>query len=290
MTSHAQNPFEIKSRLHPDNVAAEKKEAITAQPSNDNPFELKRGQKQVIETAPTSIQPSDNSKKGINFPVNSPVPMQGGMLFGVTLLGLVPVTVFFVLFRAHFNRAYQNVLNVNTLKQSYREFKGTSVVPMNIWYLAFWVNAGIFLALVAKRFGISVTGNILLDAGLGIGAVSISLLLKHILNFIMGEIYPFGAELKLYNYLIMLFGIVLAVMLVPVNLVLAYAAPSITNILIFLTAIFLGLAFIFLAIRGIIIGNSYFFMHRFHFLLYICAMEIAPIFILVKLALGFINK
>ena len=81
MTSHAQNPFEIESRLPPENVAVKEIEEVKIQPSNDNPFELKRGQKKVIETTSTIVQPSDNSKKEINFPVNSTVPNAEEALF-----------------------------------------------------------------------------------------------------------------------------------------------------------------------------------------------------------------
>ena len=277
------NPFELTTRLQNTLMPTEQTDAVFA--VSANPFDIARSRtaaESVVSAIPNASKTSTNPKQQDQ--------VKGANEFFITLLAVVPVTLLFMAFRPQFGKAYQNVLNFNILQQSYREFKGAFIFSTNVWYLVFWINGGIFLALVANRFGFSITQHILMDALIGIATVSGLLLVKHIVNRLLQQIYIFHKELGIYNYLLMLLGTVLGVLLVPVNLILTYADSEFIHILIYLTSLFLVVAFIFLAIRGIIIGNTYLPMHGFHFLLYICAVEIAPILILIKVGLVFINK
>ena len=44
-----------------------------------------------------------------------------------------------------------------------------------------------------------------------------------------------------------------------------------------------GLTYIFRSLRGLFVAGRFLAFHKFHFLLYICTVEIAPVLILIKL-------
>ncbi len=261
------NPFEIEHRLSVSNTSAAKE-------ISKNPFELVR-------------QPSKKSnrraEKVINMRPISDAPKPQHLL-AIALIAIVPVTFLFTLFRNYFNQAYQNVISGNTLVQSLREYTSTAVIPTNLWYLAALLNIGIFLALALRIKALSITQNLLHDVLICIGIVGALIFIKHLVLQIIHFVFPIGRTVRQYNYLIILFGIVLGVALLPVNIALLYTPEELTY-----SVLWVGLGLIIVSytvrgFRGLVIGNTLLTSYGFHFLLYICTVEIAPILILIKFA------
>ncbi len=109
---------------------------------------------------------------------------------------------------------------------------------------------------------------------------------KHIALNVIAYIFPIQKEVRQYSFMIMIFNIVLGVALAPVNLIVAYSTPTTLSSLILVLFTLIGLFYLFRHLRGIMIANKYLVFHKFHFLLYICTVEIAPMMVLLKLILG----
>jgi hypothetical protein len=104
---------------------------------------------------------------------------------------------------------------------------------------------------------------------------------------IMRALFPLDAELRKYNFLIIIFNCVLGLFLVPFNLLIAFSAETGVQQLL-LVSWMLGLVAIFTLIAAFEQAQSVLNFYRkapFHFLLYFCTVEIAPVLLLVKLAL-----
>jgi hypothetical protein len=83
----------------------------------------------------------------------------------------------------------------------------------------------------------------------------------------------------------MLFNILLGLVLLPINILVGFAPESISKM-----AVYLGLGAIlaiygFRYLRGLSLGSRYLILHKFHFLLYLCAVEILPFIFLLKIIL-----
>ena len=273
--SDSNNPFEIIESSSPKEEISEK------------PAELNLEENETLENEVTAVTPVKPKKQSDNFLRNiKPIgksDRQQGQFFGLMLLTLVPVTILFMIFRPFFSKAYENILSPNVLNRSYREYAGASIIPMNVWYLVFLLKLGIFVSLLMNYYNAALTTQPLVNALICTGIVSGLIFGKRILLSFLGVIFPFKKEIQLYKYLLLLFGIVTGIFLAPINIAIIYASTSLLNILIYSSLALLLIFYLIRSYRALLIGNRFLVLDRFHFLLYICAVEIAPIFILVKL-------
>ena len=79
------------------------------------------------------------------------------------------------------------------------------------------------------------------------------------------------------------FNILLAVILIPVNLGLAFGPDAVHGILIFLGVGSLLLLYALRQFRGVVISSDVIAENPFQFFVYLCAIEILPILVLIKL-------
>jgi hypothetical protein len=115
---------------------------------------------------------------------------------------------------------------------------------------------------------------------------SLLFLFKHVLVNWVGYLFSTPTEARRYNFLIIIFNCVLGLFLVPFNLFIAFSAKGDYQLL--LVFWLLGLVAIFYfyrSLRSASIGSKFLSSNPFHFLLYLCAIEIAPVLMLVKLAI-----
>ena len=262
-----------------------------------NPFELITPTSRVSSEPLAEVRSPDTpSTSEIANPIPSsrfkPSKSKGsrGALFG-SILGLSLLLAFlFAAFRSSFSKAYQNVTNVNILKQSYREMSTIGQMPLNLWYIFSWLSLGVFVFLVMRYYGAAFSEGFFANLFICIAIVTMSMLLKHFVLFFIGSVFPVRKEIQLYNFLIVIFGVALGVLLVPFNISIAYLPHNFTLYAIYGALGLLAVFYIFRAFRALLLSNRFLSFHRFHFLLYLCAVEIAPIIILLKLGLIYAGK
>jgi hypothetical protein len=75
----------------------------------------------------------------------------------------------------------------------------------------------------------------------------------------------------------------------PVNLLIAYAPEGFTPLLINGTLFILALFYVLRSLRGAFIANNYLLYYKFHFLLYLCTVEIAPALVLIKIISNYLT-
>ena len=262
----------------------------------NNPFELVIPNRAVPSTETVAVSDSEstvvNNQKTVTDPrlKASDTQRNRGALFG-TILGLSLILAFlFAAFRSSFNKAYQNVTSANILKQSYREMSTIGQTPLNLWYIFSWFSIGVFVFLVMRHYGATFTDSFLTNLFYCIGLVCALMLLKHFVLFFIGNVFPVRKEVQLYNFLVVIFGVAIGVLLVPFNIFIAYLPEKFTLYAIYGSSVVLVIFYLFRAFRALILSNRFLSFHRFHFLLYLCAVEIAPIIILLKLGLIYAGK
>ncbi len=102
----------------------------------------------------------------------------------------------------------------------------------------------------------------------------------------ISSLFTLERDVSRYVFLILVFGVVLGIFLAPINIVLAYGPTEMQKGLISVAGVLIVLIYAFRALRGILIGNKFFVSHKFHFLLYICAVEILPLLLFYKVLKG----
>jgi hypothetical protein len=168
----------------------------------------------------------------------------------------------------------------------YREMSGRGVLPYVLLYIFFIINLGIFF-----HFSMPV----LLDTMHSIFKPDYYVLfflpfillgLRHLLLTFIGFVFPVKKEMDRYQFLMVVTGISIGLLIAPVNIFFPYMNEEWKQIFILGILIFLGLILFYHYLRGLTLGARFIGSHQFHFLLYICTVEIAPVLILVKLIIN----
>ena len=186
--------------------------------------------------------------------------------------------------RSVVGKAWRAFLNENQLALAHREATGlTGSAPYFLLYANFLLNAGVFAFLITRYFRGDSFNNLPFLL-LCVAGASTVFLFKHLLLSVVAWLYPVANEVRRYNFLVTVFNCVLGLFLVPFNFLIAFARDF-EPFLVFWT---LGVAVVFFGyrvLRASVIGLKFLATDQFHFLLYLCAVEIAPVLLLVKLAM-----
>ncbi len=276
------NPFDLTPRIKAAKEAQRAAGNIVFKPAN--PFDIARGKPAALpEVAAAEI--SEEEKEYINVSANKETFRR---FFFIAFMGmLVLLTISFTLFRNSFIKAWRAFLNDNMLTQMHREQGTIANFPYLLMNLIFYINLAFFIMSSAQIFDFR-----LMDKGnwatffILVGLVSVIFILKHLLIKIIANVFPVYKEMRLYAFTLTIFSAVLGFFLIPLNAFIAYAPDNLTISAFWISAGLIILTYLFRSLRAFFIGGRYIASHQFHFLLYICTVEVAPFLVLLRLVLN----
>lgn len=284
-----QNPFELTPRLSPSEQKTEESEnSIDSTLVPTNPFELQRPAEQSTGEAAPLTSPSPEEQTNVTAPsesIRSPGSSnrEDGPLLLLVIALLFISTLVFIFFRSLYRKTYKAILNDNMLSQLYREREAGALGRFLISYVVFFLSGGLFIYVAGDHLGVLPAGSMLSQIAWITLALTAVFLGKHLLLAIIGYVFPVRKEIQRYSFTIMVFSIVLGLLLVPGCLLVGYAPLNWRTPAIFIILGIIVLAYLLRSIRGLFIANRFVFSYQFHFLLYICAVEIVPALFLYKL-------
>lgn len=185
--------------------------------------------------------------------------------------------------RSSVRDAYQALLSNNALRQVYRLQAGWGNIAQLALYGLFLLNLSIFAFLMIYRFVGKPPMNqfwTFLFCVLGVGA---AFLIKHTILHIISAVFPIAKEVKLYNFIIITSGILLGLILLPLNIFIAYSPEILGNILTYTAFIAIGLVYLVRSLRSLSVASPFLATDQFHFFIYLCTVEFAPLLVLAKL-------
>lgn len=254
------NPFDI---IHaPDVVLGNIKDTVISQPINGS-------------TPAVAVQNTTNSISNSN-----------GFLFWIFLIALTFMALVVANARNSIASAYAAVSSDSALRQIYKEPIGWGSTPYLSLYIIYWLSLAIFIYLLLGYYQVPLPDNrvsLFLLCVLGICSMYIA---KHTVLYLFAQIFPVSKVIKTYNFIILTTGILVGLILMPLNIFIAYVPDSMQSILIYITLGFLGFAFLVRSLRGLMVAGPFVVSDKFHFLLYLCTVELAPLFIIIKLVLS----
>ena len=178
-------------------------------------------------------------------------------------------------------KIYRAALNENLSALLYREqrFATTQYLYYTI-YVIFFLNGGMFMYFLGHEFGW--TAWIFQSVWSCIGLVTVVYLLRHLSLSILGSTYPMTKETSHFSFSILLHNILLGVGLIPANLFLAFGPDGMYRAIAVSGIVLCGLVYLMRQFRGLLISGSMIGTNPFRFFIYLCAVEILPLFTLVK--------
>ena len=281
MAQSGDNPFELKHRIDKTAVEKEPEETNTSKNISENPFN-------VVRLSDPNKPRSEKKKEESS--IITPIIKKDGSLtddknfrFWIVMSTLILLAILSTLYRIQLTRAFKAFGNENVMRMLQREKGTVAYIPYHIWFGFFLLNGGFYIYLLSRYQGIAIA-----DANWKIffytlGAVALVFGAKKMVISVMGYVFPIFKEAELYNMTITIFGIVMGIVLVVLNLFLAYSPENLLKIFVFASFIIIGGIYIFRALRGISISSKFLGFHKFHFFIYLCTVEIAPVVILWKM-------
>ena len=251
--------------------------------NSDNPFEILRGDV-------TSVDTSANRTKTILEQTTPSLlnreTYSKNFLFWIFLITLSLMAVVVANARSSVQYAYQALLSNNALRQIYRLQAGWGNVAQLALYGLFLLNAGIFAFLMVYRFVGKPLMNQFWTFLYCVVGVSLAFLIKHTILYVISSVFPIAKEVKLYNFIIITAGILLGLILLPLNIFIAYSPEILGNVLTYMAFGAIGFVYLVRSLRSLSVASPFLATDQFHFLVYLCAVEIAPLLVLTKLLIS----
>ena len=176
---------------------------------------------------------------------------------------------------------YHNLTNI-----LYRTFFNRDLILYLSLAIVFVLNLSIFIYLLARHFfgftGFSFYLYIL-------AGVVLIYAFKHFFIYLFVKIFPGLKNLIVYNFTVLLFSITIGILLLPINLIIAYSYQSVSLILMYFTIAMLIFFYVFRLFRGFLATYTYINDSIFHFFLYLCAFEILPLLAIYRFVTGIID-
>lgn len=177
-------------------------------------------------------------------------------------------------------KSFRSIFNENVLKLTKRQENDRYRGHFIMVYIVFFINISVFIFLVSKHFsgqGSTFTWFLILLGVIG------TYLTRHISLSTLGWVFPIDKETSLYSFMIMIINLILGLALIPINLMMAFGSQNF-----FVPTMYTGLGIIIAALiirytRGLSIGGNYIFNNIFLFIIYLCAFEIAPTLLGIRL-------
>jgi hypothetical protein len=182
-------------------------------------------------------------------------------------------------------KLFQSVFNENMLKLTKKQDGDRLNLHFIIMYIVFVINASVFIYLISKEYGgLNTTKNWFLL----LLTIAIVYIVRHIVMSIISWVFPVEKEATLYSFLIMVLNLILGLFLIPVNLLMAFGSDSMFKPTMFIGIFFIAMFLLARYFRGFFIGANYVFNNFFLFFIYLCAVELTPLLIGIRMIKQFL--
>jgi hypothetical protein len=209
-----------------------------------------------------------------------------GWLFTILTLQFVLIVYLRVAFIRYAEEQYRSFFNLNISQQVFREQELSMPFPALLLTINGILSYAVLLYLGLSHFGIMTW---LTDGTLFLASLAIIFgiaAFKYMLMWFTSAVFPFRDEVNFYNFNFFLNIKILGAVLLPINFVIAYAPLGLTEGVILTALGLMAIAYLGLAVKGLAIAKNYLAFHKFHFIVYFCSLEIAPVLLLVKLVMN----
>ena len=207
---------------------------------------------------------------------------------------LIGLLLFFSMIRLGFDKYLHNLLTlffrVTMRQQQLREQLLGAPLPSLLLNFLFVLNMGMYLAFIAEDNNFLTDMNFWVKSVYGMLLVTAIYVVKYVVLKIMGWIFNASNATDTYTFVVFLVNKMIGIFLLPLIVIMSFASPAFLSVLLVLSYFMIGAFFVYrflIAFRPI---RNEIKVNRFHFFLYLCAFEIAPLVLIYKVLLDFVEK
>lgn len=207
-------------------------------------------------------------------------------VFGLVLFFAIIKSVyskyFTTLWRVFFNTSMRQSQLSDQLQQANQ--------PSMFFNIFFMLAAAWYVAVLLLHYNKG--GSKGLPLWLGISTVCVFVLYggKYLFLKFIGWVSGFRQEADNYIFIVFLINKILAICLLPLIVVIAFASASLANIAVIASLVIIGILLLLRFVRSYGTFKSRFHVSSLHFLMYVAGFEIIPLLLLYKLALMYLSE
>jgi len=242
---------------------------------HSNPFEIKH--------VPANYAIRDTLLVKKPIPITSKKTANPNFLFVTISILLLFLTMLVVLNRSLLANIYRAILSDTFLKSVYRFQNNSQTLSYGLFYLFFILNAGLFLFLLLKQMKVDYFSSDPILFFVCVGIIASVYLVRHLVLKIIGVIFPVTKEVGYFNFTILAFNIFLGIALLPINGLISFSGDYIATLCLYIGVIIFVILYSIRQLRGMLLAANFLTYQKFHFIIYLCTVEIAPVIILAKL-------
>jgi hypothetical protein len=207
---------------------------------------------------------------------------------------LAALLAYFGLFRVIFTKYFDNLrtlfFRVTMRQQQIRDQLLQSPLPSLFLNILFIISGALFLSIVAYHYNIVPGMNRWLLLLYCATILTVIYAGKFIILKMIGWMFNIRVAADTYIFIVFLVNKMLGIYLLPVLMLLAFAEPPVVSVLLTICFVLLIILFIYRFIIAYRPIRNEIKITRFHFFLYLCAFEIAPLLLIYKVLLIFVER
>jgi hypothetical protein len=205
------------------------------------------------------------------------------LLFVVIILLSVIAGALVALYRTFILQVFKSLTKWNYLKILYRSADAQSYSRITAFYILFFASAGLFLYLILDFLNLSYWEEGFLLLFFCIVLVALIYIIKHVTLKFIGWVFQIDRSLDQYSFTISVFNVGLGLILIPFSAFIAFGPESLKHYFIYCALFFISIALVWRQIRMLIFALNKVIPFAFHFFIYLCAVEIAPVLLLLSI-------
>ena len=211
----------------------------------------------------------------------------------VLFYSLIILLLLFALLRNLFPKYFGDLFRLffrTTLKQrQIKEQLMQTTLPSLIFNMFFVITAALYIDLLLHHFNLLPVQNFWLLFFYCLAALSIIYLLKYVGLKISGWLFNMRDAADSYIFIVFIVNKMAGIYLVPFLILLAFTEGELYHIFLILSWVGILMLLIYRFILTFSAVHNQIRVNLFHFFLYLCAFEIAPVLLIYKLLLYFFN-
>jgi len=282
-------------------IAPEISESPNLIPQHEiNPFELSEEINSPIEVKTLPVQETqvpDSTNQIAHNPIEQDQHEQENeytslpekkntLVFIISLICGLLLSFLLTVNRKILGEIIKSLSNINYMKLFQKEEQNGASVSFIILYIIFILNAAVLLKFAFMEFEIPLFGYNFYKFVI---IVTLIVLLRHFSLNVVSYLRKRLPDAINYSFIIAIINGLVGLVLIPINLLIAFGPEIMTRNVIILGLIVMVLAYMIKWFRGFINSARIILGDSFHFLLYLCTCEIVPIFICIAYVRNLIN-
>ena len=156
--------------------------------------------------------------------------------------------------------------------------------------ILFVVSSGMYLSLLARYYNFTVFGGFWITFLYAMAFLSAIYIGKFVILKITGWIFNISSATDTYIFIVFLVNKMIGIFLLPLIILLSFPNRYLMPVVVLLSYVMLVLLFGYRFINSFRPIRSEIKVNRFHYFIYLCAFEIAPLLLIYKVVLTFVER